>query len=476
VKALASTRFRPLARNLAVRSNRDYASALLVLQWLCAIALLVPAFRNARVIIRMACFGGSLALLILVPAGRHRRHPAASFAIASVVILVLSLLHPTINNLLSASAQVALYCAILAPLFWVPRMDVDERMLRRAMRLIWLFSVISAMVGVLQVYYPGQFDPPVSSVLMKRPDYLAGLKIQLATGEYTYRPMGLSDTPGGAAGAGMTAVLFGAWVILTARNGGAKVVAVLGMAVGMVCLFLCQLRSLVVMTGIGVMIIAAVLARRRQLIRLSRYATFFGLVVAASFFWALLIAPDATLHRLQTLVEQDPGKTYYKNRGHFLEYTFTTLLPEYPLGVGPGRWGMMYLYFADKENMAGPELWAEIMWTGWLYDGGVPLILSYSLTIVIATALSWRLATTSRERRGIWVEATVLTAYNVGVIAVTFNSPFFVTQNGLEFWLFNALLYATARRQAQIPHPGVRARTPVMGRRQPVVAPVRMSP
>jgi hypothetical protein len=68
----AGQRFSPLSRNLAIRSNRDYASALLLLQWLCAMALLVPAFRNARVVIRSRAFGTSLALLLLIPS--RRRH------------------------------------------------------------------------------------------------------------------------------------------------------------------------------------------------------------------------------------------------------------------------------------------------------------------------------------------------------------------------------------------------------------------
>ncbi|HTK74732.1 MAG TPA: hypothetical protein VL371_05695 [Gemmataceae bacterium] len=443
------TQFRPLARNLAVRADRDYASALLVMQWLCAMALLVPAFRNARVVIRSLAFGASLALLVLIPSRRRRRHPAAWLAVAAILILVLSLFHPTTNSLLSAAAQVAMYIAVLAPLFWVPRLDIDERMLRRAMHLIWLFSITSAAVGLLQVYFPGTFEPPVSTVLAKQPTYLAGLKIQLASGERVYRPMGLTDIPGGAAGAGMTAVLFGTWIMLSSQKGVLKALAICGVVVGMVCLFLCQVRVLLVMTAISFLILAGVLARRGQVARLSGVATLLGLLVAGSFFWAMVIAPDATLQRLRTLTEDNFTSVYYKNRGHFLEHTFTTLLPMYPFGIGPGRWGMMFAYFGDASNTENGLVHAEIMWTGWLLDGGVPLMAAYAIALIVALIVSLRTATNRRDRGGLWVEAAVLTGYNVGSIAVTFSYSLFVSQAGLEFWLFNALLYSASRRAAQ---------------------------
>src|SRR5438552_1393708 len=120
-------------------------------------ALLVPAFGKGRVAVRMLSMGASLALLVLIPAVRQRRHPAARFGFAAIVIVVLSIFHPTANSVLAGAAQAAMYAAVLAPLFWVPRMDVGPTMLRRAMLMIWLFGITSAAVGVLQVYFPGQF-------------------------------------------------------------------------------------------------------------------------------------------------------------------------------------------------------------------------------------------------------------------------------------------------------------------------------
>ena len=42
-------------------------------------------------------------------------------------------------------AQVGLYAAVLAPLFWVPRLtSIDMRMLRRAVMILWGFHGLSA--------------------------------------------------------------------------------------------------------------------------------------------------------------------------------------------------------------------------------------------------------------------------------------------------------------------------------------------
>ena len=44
-----------------------------------------------------------------------------------------------------------------------------------------------------------------------------------------------------------------------------------------------------------------------------------------------------------------------------------------------GCWGMMFYYFGDPGNTKNPALWAEIQWTGWLYDGGIALVFFYTL-------------------------------------------------------------------------------------------------
>jgi hypothetical protein len=99
-------------------------------------------------------------------------------------------------------------------------------------------------------------------------------------------------------------------------------------------------------------------------------------LVVATFTWAVAIGGESTLERLSSLVSDRADAVYQQNRGHFLEDTINVLLPQYPLGAGLGRWGMMNSYFGDKSNPLTQQIWVEIQWTGWLLDGGVPLIIA----------------------------------------------------------------------------------------------------
>jgi hypothetical protein len=64
-------------------------------------------------------------------------------------------------------------------------------------------------------------------------------------------------------------------------------------------------------------------------------------LVVATFTWAVAIGGESTLERLSSLVSDRADAVYQQNRGHFLEDTINVLLPQYPLGAGLGRWGMM---------------------------------------------------------------------------------------------------------------------------------------
>ena len=82
---------------------------------------------------------------------------------------------------------------------------------------------------------------------------------------------------------------------------------------------------------------------------------------------AFALGGDTVTTRLATLVEMDPGSVYRKNRGHFVANAFSEVLPEYPLGAGLGRWGMMNQYFGNPEDV----IWNEVQWGGWILDAGI---------------------------------------------------------------------------------------------------------
>jgi hypothetical protein len=102
---------------------------------------------------------------------------------------------------------------------------------------------------------------------------------------------------------------------------------------------------------------------------------------------------------------------------------------------------MMDYYFGDRSATRPEQIWVEIQWTGWLLDGGVPLILVYSVAVGLALFSAWRLAS-GRVADALARWAALVLAYDVAAAAVTFNYPLFIGQGGMEFWLLNGVLFA----------------------------------
>lgn len=418
--------------------------AFLWMQIACQLALLSNYVDPFRVLVRVAAFGGSLILLCFLP-GKGSTHPSARPALWVVGIVGLALLHPTTNSALSGLAQALMYLAILAPLFWVPRLRIDTSVLYRLLFTLWVFHVVSSGLGILQIYFPGRFQPHLSSVIVaKGENYINQLCITTSSGQRVFRPMGLTDIPGGVATAGFYVVLFGIGFFFVQRRLGARLFCVGCMIVGMVSLYLSQVRSVLVMLAFCLCAFSIWLLRRGEIGRLALLAAVLFTVVLAGFTWADSLGGDSISTRLTSLIDDRPREVYYRNRGIFLEYTVFDLMPRYPLGAGIGRWGMSMAYFGDNSDPERSALWAEIQWTGWLLDGGIPLILVYLIALVEALRTAWNIAALG-QRNDLWLWGGLLLAYNLGACVITFNYPFFMSQSGLEFWLLNAAFFAAAR-------------------------------
>jgi hypothetical protein len=200
------------------------------------------------------------------------------------------------------------------------------------------------------------------------------------------------------------------------------------------------------MLGICLTAVAAILLRRGEIARLASLSVLVPPVVIISFVWAVTLGGESVSKRFETLIAGRPEEVYYTNRGLFIEHTIDVYLPQYPLGAGLGRWGMMNTYFGD--NNADPRtqaIWVEVQLTGWLLDGGVPLILLYATALIVACASAARIALNSR-RGSLELWGALIFAYDIGAIAVTFNYPLFIGQGGMEFWLLNAALFNAAAR------------------------------
>lgn len=435
-----------------------------ILEILCQVALLSPTLASLRVVFRIAVFGVSLGLLFGLP-GQGKLHPAAKAAFVAMAILALSILNPGINNAASAAAQFGLYLAILAPLFWVPRLMIDLAEMRRVLLLQWAFQAVSATVGILQVYFPARFQFTVSSVVQGNgPGYLAMLQFHNAYGQAVYRPMGLTDTPGGAAAAGFIAVLFAACFFVLERRKWMQAAYAGAMLVGMAALYLSQVRVMLVMEVVCMTAFVALMswriARRQSQApgcktggrRVAYLTTVLALVVVAGFTWAVALGGTAITDRVNSLTMEDPTEVYQQNRGQFLAHTIEDVLPEYPMGAGPGRWGMMFYYFGNPGNTSNPSLWSEIQWTGWLYDGGVPLVLAYALAIVLAMRTAYKIALSGRFA-DLGILAALVFANNVGVLAATFDGNYFISGAGMDFWVLNAMLFNAACHAMRRPVP-----------------------
>jgi hypothetical protein len=113
---------------------------------------------------------------------------------------------------------------------------------------------------------------------------------------------------------------------------------------------------------------------------------------------------------------------------------------QYPFGAGQGRWGMMNYYFGTPD----PAIWSEIMWTSWLYDGGILLIIANIAALAIAMRIAWKIGTDISTPHAS-VYGVMILAYNVAGLAATFVYPVFCRQDGMDLWLLNACAYAAWR-------------------------------
>jgi hypothetical protein len=425
----------------------------LIIQFACQLALLFPYGGASRILVRTAAFGTSL-LLALLFFPRGRTHPALKPAMWAVLIVGLSIFNPSTNSVIAGAAQFAMYVAILAPLLWVSRLRLDRVTIRRVLLIVFVFQFASAATGVLQVYFPGHFRGNISSVVIgKGRGVVSQLYYRNAFGQMVMRPTGLSDVPGGAAEAGQFAALVGLYLLATERRKLMIVLAAAGFIVGGTAIYMSGLKSsMLVLCGCTIAFLTLLMRRSaksrgsisHQFVlnrgtRLAAVTTLALSLATGGYFIALKVGGQGVTGSVNQLTDTTPGEVFYRERGHFLEYTVNVLLPEYPLGAGLGRWGMMSYYFG-RENPDSPPIWAEIQWTGWLLDGGVLLMISYLIAVCVALRFALRCAL-SRSFTDLAVFGALVAAFDLGIVASTFNYIPFIGQAGMDFWLLNAMLF-----------------------------------
>lgn len=422
----------------------SWLHAFVLVQFLLQILLLFPGISAFRIVMRAGAFVLSLGLLWRVPK-TGIQHPAKPWAIAVLCIMAVQFFwHPYLSSVPAGLAQCLMYLAILAPLFWVSRLKLTEEGFYGLIYLLWGFHTLSSIVGVLQVYYPEVFQFIVSSVIEEGEHGGAQLKITLASGAYIYRPAGLSDVPGSAATSGFYALLLGTGITLQARNLLIRLISTASVPIGLFCIYLSQVRSTLIVSLICLLVIGLVLI---QLKRFGQVALLFGTMIMlaiATTHWAAGVGGEMLSDRFLSLLTASPDTVFYQSRGVFLEETIVDLIPKYPFGAGLGRWGMMNNYFGNHYNPLTHPLWAEIQWTAWVLDGGLPLVIAYLGAIIAACCGVWWVIRDRFSPLQLW--AGIIFAYNMGAITITFGYPLFMSQSGMEFWLINTALLVAARR------------------------------
>jgi hypothetical protein len=419
-------------------------------QVLWGVLLFMPGSQAYRTYIRGFPYVASLvALLACSRSGAtDTAIPGARWIVAVIVLLVANLVHVE-TSFTAGVAQIVFQAAIAAPVFWGAHAWITKRRLERLILLIFVGHVLSAALGLLQVYYPATFLPPEFNAfaLKLNPEFVNAMTYAGSGNRLITRPPGLSDMPGGASISGTITALFG--FALAMRENQRKIwkAVCAGLAlVGITVVYLTQVRSMLLMILGGMLLIALIRLRRGRILQSGWIAAAAAGLVVGAFVWAVAVGGESVSERFTGIVDEGMVQTYQQNRGIFLDYTFKELLFQYPLGAGVGRWGMMTLYFGDRGNWQYPPLHTEIQPTGWLFDGGVLMWLFYPGALFVAARYAYKLAA---DPNGVLSDyAEMVLALQLLLIGLCFTGPVFNTQIGILFWLSTAILAGGQRTLA----------------------------
>jgi hypothetical protein len=413
-------------------------------------------------------FGLSLLGLIVCLArpARTRAHGALGFLAAATVSMALMILHPTTNTLMAGLAQTGMHLAVAAPLYWAPGYFLgDYQRLGRVLTILWLLNAASAVVGILQVRDPDRWMPrELSSVVTARSHDISIYQYQADDGRVVMRPPGLGDYPGAACGAGMFTAAVGLAYLGLPVSPLRRLLGLLVGTAGVTVIFLTHVRSALVVLAGSAVVYAMVLILQKRVLTGLVLAGAITVGAVGSIWYASSLVGRSVIDRFATLLEADPLTVYQRSqRLAMVTQTFDTLIFDYPLGAGLGRWGMMRQYFGDERNRDSPMIGTDVQLAAWVLDGGVVLLALYVIAIVVAIARLLWLSLDHRSRlRRQWVAVIIM--LSAGPVALIFSFTPFHSQMGMQFWFligaFEGAVQGEERAMRSRPRPGVRSRIP----------------
>ena len=410
--------------------------------------LYLPGTQPFRLPIRFSAFAISLAAFAWYQVESSSQAPpskAQPWVVGIMSLLGVMLFHPETSSLQAGVAHMAVYFAVLAPLFWAPEFVKTPEQLARLMWILLLCSGANAVVGVLQVYDPGRWLPAEFSRIMTESATGLGTVTYIGpNGQRIIRPPGLFDTPGAVAGPAMFAALLGLVFAVSAIPAWKRLLS-LGIAgAGLAAIYLSQVRVSLVATVVMIVTYGAIAFRQGRGARASSFSILAATVVVGSLSVAVTLGGTAISERVSSLFAADPFTVYQGARGSQLTFTFFELLYQYPIGAGLGRWGMASLYFGSS-NPNSPAIWAEIQFTGWMIDGGALMVAIYLGALAAVTLSQYRLALMTQYPR-LAVCAAVILAAGLGPAIIILSFTPFVAQIGIQYWFLAGALHGVACR------------------------------
>jgi hypothetical protein len=408
--------------------------------------LYLPGTQPLRLYIRVASFGISLALLLWWGFGHAKisaKHPAQPWLVATLIYIAAMIVHPFTNSTFAGLAQLVLYLSVAAPLFWASSVVHGPDHLARLVSLLLVCNGVNAVVGVLQVYDPARWMPHQMSRLVTESEYGLGAVSYMGPNGLIIRPPGLFDNPGAVAGPGMYAALLGLVFAISAIALWRRAAAIAASFAGVAAIYLSQVRVSLVVLAVMLAVYVVMLFSQNRRQRAILFGGVAGVILVATFSFAIGLGGESIAERTFTLFEQNPVSLYSESRGGQLVYTFGELLQSYPLGAGLGRWGMISGYFGGGSTPDSAPLWAEIQVAGWAIDGGIPLLILYVGGIVVTLTSEVRTALSDPDAK-VRACAGVVVAVNLGTAALIFSFTPFVTQIGLQFWFLAGALHGIA--------------------------------
>jgi hypothetical protein len=412
----------------------------LIAQTVLPAVLYLPGTQSFRTLLRILPFAISLAALAM-----HRRqsirHPAEQLLLGAVLYLVIMIFHPTTNTLLAGLAQTALYLSVLAPLFWAPSMVGSADRLARLLVILMVCNGVNSFVGVMQVLDPGRWLPAdFSEVYLARYD-LDALSYIGNDGRRIIRPPGLFDSPGAVSGPAMTASLLGAALLFQPVGLYQRALGAFFAACGFAAIFLSQVRTSILITLGTFLVFGAILVLQRRVVKAGLFAAVGVGLVGVAWIYALGLGGEGMGQRFLSMHEDGIAKTYDVSlRAPMMYNAFTNMLPSYPFGAGLGRWGMMRVHFGDESNVLSPMIWSELQIPSWVLDGGIVLLVLYSLALLVTTFHQFFTACRS-PNAGIRIWAAPVVASCAGTLVLVFGFAPFTAPIGMQYWFLAGALF-----------------------------------